>query len=203
MAKRKDGKLLYLTGRSRCGKTTHLMRLIMRDRRQVIWDIEGQYAMLPGYESVDGLGALVKRMIEIGQGEAKLAYQPGGTTDKEFDGFCKAAFSWGVLHPCTIVAEEISDVTTPGKAPNGWGILIRRGMKYQIDIYGVSQRPAEADKTILGNASCVIVFAPNTDADRHYLNKRLDIPLDKIPDQQLHYVERFNDGKLKAGKITF
>lgn len=58
-------------------------------------------------------------------------------------------------HASAVVIEETSDVTTPGKAPEHYGVLIRRGLKYGCSIYAISQRPAESDKTTFGNAGMV------------------------------------------------
>jgi hypothetical protein len=57
---------------------------------------------------------------------------------------------WG---DCAYVAEEIADVTTPSKAANGWGTVLRRGRKRGVTIFPVTQRPAEADKTAFTQAA--------------------------------------------------
>lgn len=207
MATRPDGSLEYVIGRSRCGKTTYLQKVIQHHKRILVWDIEGQWAMQPGFTEIGGhrtskenIEKLIEALLTAGD-RCWLAYQP--TSMSEFESFCQCAFVWGQDAPCAIVAEELADVSSQGKAPMSWGILIRRGMKYGISTYAISQRPAEADKTILGNAKVVTIFAPNTDADRDYLVKKLGVPAEKIPTADLHYLQRFNDGRTGAGKLKF
>jgi hypothetical protein len=88
-----------------------------------------------------------------------------------------AAFSWG---NCTAVAEETADVTTPAKAPVGWGTLVRRGRKRGISIIGVTQRPAESDKTIIGNATKIHCGMLKRPQDRKYMALEMDVPLQVV-----------------------
>ncbi len=207
MASRADGTLEYVIGRSRCGKTTYLQQRVANHDRVLVWDIEGQWAMLPGYKEIAGktskkknAEALIDALVNAGE-KAKIAYQPGSAA--EFETFCQCAMVWGFDAPCSIVAEELADVSNQGKAPDSWGVLVRRSMKYDVNVYGISQRPQESDKTILGNAKVVTVFAPNTDADRDYLVKKLGIAAEKIPTESLKYVNRFNDGRMTSGTLKF
>lgn len=103
----------------------------------------------------------------------------------EFNDFCRVAFWW--VRRCAqldrqsaVVVEETSDVTSPGKAPEYWGILLRRGLKYGADIFAISQRPAESDKTAVGNASVVHICRMNTQRDRRYLEGMTGVPLAAI-----------------------
>ena len=57
--------------------------------------------------------------------------------------------------PVTAIIEEIADVTRQGKASPPWGTLSRRGRKYGVQFYAVTQRPAEIDKTAYGQCSRV------------------------------------------------
>lgn len=97
--------------------------------------------------------------------------------EKHFALWCKCVFAWA---NCVAVAEEIADVTSPAKAPPAWGRLIRRGRKYGIEIWAVTQRPAEADKTILSNAAVLRTGALGRMADRKAIAAEMDIPVGEI-----------------------
>jgi hypothetical protein len=59
-------------------------------------------------------------------------------------------------------------------------VLVRRGLKRGIDIYAISQRWAEADKTAFGNASEYICFRMSSALDIEYVAKRTRIDADKL-----------------------
>ena len=85
-----------------------------------------------------------------------------------------AAFAWT---NCAVIAEEIADVTRVGKAPPMWGQLLRRGRKRAIKIYMTTQRPSEADKTALTQATMVRTGLLGRHADREALARDMDIPI--------------------------
>ena len=116
------------------------------------------------------------------KGAAKLAYIPNGHDLKgDFEFWAECALYWGRYKgACTVIAEELADVSTPAKAPPYWGMLCRRGLKRGITIYAISQRWAEADKTALGNASEFVVFIQATGDDAAYMAQKTRIPLEQI-----------------------
>jgi hypothetical protein len=85
----------------------------------------------------------------------------------------KCAFAWT---NAAVVAEETADVTSPSKARPNWGPLIRRGRARGLaPIFALTQRPAESDKTAIGNATLIRVGRMARDADRKMMAKELDI----------------------------
>lgn len=68
-----------------------------------------------------------------------------------FEFWARCTFAWC---NAAIVAEETADVTNPSKAPHWWGLLIRKGRARGLStIFALTQRPAESDKTDIGNAT--------------------------------------------------
>lgn len=199
---RKNGDMTFVMGRSRSGKTQYVIRMIakLKAKRILAWDPDSQFCELPGFKRVESLAELLS-ILRKTPGKAKLAYQV--KSNKDFDAFCKLAFNWNLLNPCAVIAEEVADVVSPGKASNGWGILIRRGRKYGVDVFALTQRPQETDKSTLGNCSKMVFFAPNTQMDRDYLVKNIGLAESDIPTENLHYLIRSEDGSLKKGKLTF
>lgn len=115
-------------------------------------------------------------------GAARLAYvAQGDDLKREFDFWAGCAFYWGrYLGACDVIGEELADTTSPGKAPGNWGMLLRRGLKRGINIYAISQRWAEADKTAIGNATEFVCFAMSSAEDVDYLSRKTRIPADKL-----------------------
>jgi len=131
--------------------------MMRMSRRAAAWDPEAQWCDLPGWRKVTTRKELLAAMQTAGH--MRIAYVAGGDLKAEFDFMCGCVmFAGRHIAPLDFVAEELADVTTPSKAPGNWGILVRRGLKRGINIYAISQRWSEADKTAIGNASLYIVF---------------------------------------------
>jgi hypothetical protein len=173
-----DGRLYVISGASRCGKSTQVAKMLRGSRRALAWDPEAQWCELPGWRKVTSRKQLLAAIQT--PGHMKIAYVAGGDLKPEFD-FCCACAMWAgrYRNPLDFVAEELADVTTPSKAPGNWGILVRRGLKRGINIYAISQRWAEADKTAMGNASIYIVFASRGE-DVNYISRKTMLPLDEL-----------------------
>lgn len=152
-----DGRLYVVSGASRCGKSTQVANMMRMSRRAVAWDPEAQWCEQPGWRKVTSRKQLLAAIQA--RGHMRIAYVAGGDLQAEFDFICGCVmFAGRHVEPLDFVAEELADVTTPSKAPGNWGILVRRGLKRGINIYAISQRWSEADKTAVGNASIYVVF---------------------------------------------
>lgn len=203
MGKRRTGEIGLYTGKTRSGKTYQLKRRIKSARRVLVWSVKepiDRYAAnWKGAITVRGLAELKATIQRVGSRPAVIIYTPRSL--KDFAGWAKLAHAWGIIAPCVVVAEELADVTTPGKAPDGWGELIRQGAGWGIDIYGVTQRPAESDKTIVGNMSFIHAHQVMRDNDRAYLAREMDLKVEDIAGLRGYaWVERWQDGRLKRGK---
>jgi hypothetical protein len=171
--KTQDGRLVIVSGASRCGKSTQVAREVRTEKRIVAWDPEDQWSQQSGFRKITNRKALLEAMQT--PGHMRLAYVPAGPLQEEFDFLCGCVMYAGrFIGPLVYVAEELADVTTPSKAPGNWGILVRRGLKRGITIYAISQRWAEADKTAMGNASEYRVFSSRAN-DVAYIAKRTGI----------------------------
>lgn len=200
-----DGKIVAIVGRSRSGKTAWLKKRIEKSPRLLVWDIEGQYN-----DNMQIISRKADLLAAIKKPKARISYVPA--SKEEFDFWAKCAFVFAQLGSdlgvmTDVVAEEIADVTTPAKAPDGWGMLIRRGSKYGANIYGITQRPAESDKTLFGNCHEVHCCAMRRPDDRRYMAKELDLELSEIDglnfkNLEFIHVDTYNDTKTK-GRLTF
>ena len=207
-----DGKIVIVAGKSRSGKTVFVNESIKSKPRLLIWDIEDQY---PQGKKIQSLAALIHAIKHDVQ---KLRFVPLASIPLalQFEFFCEAGFIMG--QKCavqgiesTIVVEETSDVTHPGKAPASWGTLIRRGLKKGISIYAISQRIAESDKTAIGNASIVHCCALALPNDIRTMSQVLRVSFDEIDslvsDEEKGHYEYFqrniNTNVTQKGVLTF
>lgn len=73
----------------------------------------------------------------------------------------------------------------------------------RIKILAVTQRPSEADKTILSNAATINVFQLGRHADRKQIALEIDVSTDMLQQMiPLEWVEfKRSDMSLKAGKL--
>lgn len=184
-------------GGSGSGKTAWLSRQVKKEKRVIVWDMKGEYARDFGYELVATLPALIERVR--GAKEARIAFS--SVNPKDFDAWARVAYAWG---RCVVIAEELADVTTPGKAPLGWGMVVRRGRDRALKVYGVTQRPSESDKTIVGNRTLVHCCMLPRAADRAYMAREMGIEqsvLDSL--QPLQYVEADQQNRITRRNLTF
>lgn len=169
-----DGKLVIMSGKSRSGKTAYTAQAISTASRVIAWDPHDQWGRLRGWQRLTSITALDQAAQTVRP--ARLAYVVGNDDIKlRFNQFCETALMFGrFFGRCSVVAEELADVSSPGKAPSAWGGLIRGALKLGIDIYAISQRWAEADKTAINNASEIVCFSMMP-MDVDYMSKRVGI----------------------------
>ena len=172
----KAGRLTAAIGASRSGKSAFVMAEIAGLDRVLVWDVKGEYS---GFIQCRTKAQLFKAVNRPGN-KGRIAFVPPSLDD--FDYFCRLAGAWVKLnygngHKTALVFEETADVTSPGKAPQSYGILLRRFLSYGVDIFAITQRPAESDKTAVGNASIVRVCRLQLARDRKSAANDTGIPL--------------------------
>lgn len=203
--RRPDGKLYGVLGKSRSGKTVWTARQVETARRLLVWDYKNEWWRLFGCRritSLHELGACVKPGAPV----ERLAFCSPGMTDREvFDRFCRLAFVWLQVDIGSLIIEETSAVTTPSKAPAAYGDILRMGLGFGCDIYALTQRPQESDKTAYGNATVLHCHMMQTDDDRLYVAKKLlGVPVDQFAAlQPLQWIERHDNGDLRIGAVSF
>lgn len=200
----KDGKLVIISGSSRCGKTAKTIRLVRGFSTVFIWDIEAQWCKQKGYKKISSIQDLKK--IVIAGKAGKYAYVSGGNFKADFEYFCMCVLYFGTYFgACAVVAEELADVTSTAKAGDNWGMLCRRGLKRGISIFAISQRWAEADKTALGNATDFYLFRMASGSDIEYMAKKTRVDYARLsnlkPLEFIHY--NALTGSVEGDKVTF
>jgi hypothetical protein len=189
---------MYFCGNSGTGKSSKIKEMLKKAPRAIIFDPDDEYSELTGVVRVTNANNLIQCLKQKKSANLKIAYVAEGV--KAFEFWANCAFQW---QNCIAVAEEIADVTTASKAPPAWGRLIRRGRKYGILICAVTQRPAEADKTILSNAAIIRTGALGRHADREAIAREMDCPVSHISKLiPLDFIEyKRSDLSLKKGRL--
>lgn len=202
--KTQDGVLEVISGATRSGKTAYVRKRLAKARRAWAWDPEAQWCELPGWRKVTTRRELIAWAQK--PGPQRIAYVAGADLKAEFDFWCQCVFHAGrFVEGLAAVPEELADVTAPGKAPPGWGILVRRGLKRGISLFPISQRWSEADKTAFGNASAYVMFRQSSADDVAYLSRKTRVPVEKLDGlRPLEWV-RYNayTGEMESGKLKF
>lgn len=202
--RRADGEMGLFTGATRQGKTASVKARIKKNKRVIVWSPKETmdcYAQFwGGAVVVRGIPALRSAILSTGKKTAHLVYVPWDFSD--FENFARLAFIWGTISPCVVVVEELADVTRPGKAPKGWGDLVRQGLGFGISIYAVTQRPSESDKTVLGNATFIRTHYLMRHEDRVSVSRHMGVKPEEIEKlKPLQFIERHNDGRIISAKL--
>lgn len=172
-----DGRIVLVTGSSGSGKTAWTRQFIAKETRLLCWDPEAEFASIPGTIQVTDLELV--QVARTGMAGRFAYVPPKGSGSFDFWARCAWAYAQTKGQKC-VVADETADVTNSGKASGAWGQIIRRGRKYECTVVGITQRPAESDKTIVGNASLIHICPQWETRDRKYLAERFDVPLDQL-----------------------
>lgn len=197
-------------GRTGSGKTTAAREYISAWSPHdlvMVWDMKGEYGQTstgnhrPGWVNAHTNAELFNAVTNLRGRVAFIAAAPG-----QFDYFCRVAHAAasGAARVCVVV-EELADVTSPAKAPDSWGIIVRRGRARGMTVVAVTQRPQESDKTILGNRTHLWCGALPSDRDAEYMGRQLGVPREKImsmPEYAAWVQHDFSPPKLIYGKKT-
>lgn len=200
---RLDGRLVLVTGSSRSGKTAWVAQQVDRYGPLLVWDSVGEWSDRYGCKRIGSVRGLADAVTGPA-GAGRLALDVPVTAGN-FEAFARLAMIAAKLRDgLRIVVEELADVTTPGKAPAAWGELCRKGLRYGPEIFAITQRPAESDKTAAGNASLIHAHRMALARDRAYMAALLDVPVSRVEKlAPLEYLERTADGRKSAGRVTF
>jgi DNA helicase HerA-like ATPase len=172
-----DGRVTLVAGSTGSGKTLWVREQAASAPRLLVWDALGEWNRELRIKSVSlrELSGLIRDELRDGAGGKFRASFTGPITRENFCAFCGLAWVWLRIVPGVLVVEELADVTSPGKAPAAWGDIVRKGRHFGADIFAITQRPAESDKTALGNAAAVHCGLLAFPSDRRYLANVLDV----------------------------
>jgi hypothetical protein len=204
---RAEGRLFAVAGASRSGKTLWTAQRVARVRRVLVWDLLGEWSTRYRCARVESFTELAARIDT----RARLAFHRPGMAapsrdgkPSDFETFCRLAFCWLRLAPGALVIEETASVTHAGKAPAAWGDVVRMSLRYGVELYALTQRPAESDKTAFGNASVVHAGRFTMPRDRATIADYLDVPVATVAAlRPLDWIERDHvTGVTRTGRVN-
>ena len=205
--RRPDGEAILVCGSRGSGKTEWTRRRCEGAERLLVWDSIGQWSEEGVVTPVRSLQQLHQLITADLANPGRFRYGYIGRINAEtFNTFCRLTYVWMKAAPGgVLVVEELADVTSPGKAPEGWGQIIRKGRHESGSVYGVTQRPAESDKTIAGNCDLIHCGRLSFPGDRKTLAEYLDVPVRDITKlKNLQWIERdMRTTELRKGVLTF
>lgn len=194
-----------ICGSSGSGKSHFVKNRIKREKRLIIYDPDSEYSDIGNIQTVRTIAELTDLVRRHLKSPLRVRFVPPPSdkfADREafFGKWAQTAFAWC---NCVAVAEELAGVTKPSRAVGGWHTLVSRGRKRGIAIYAVMQRPAESDKTVIGNATALQVGKMTRHADRAYMAAEMDIsPQDILRLGQFEYIRKdIKTGKCVIGKV--
>ena len=200
---RPEGELGVYSGSSRMGKTYALQQKIKKHKRVIVWSVKetlDRYGQLwPNTIYITNLFELKKIIKSKGKNKSlHIVYTPRSL--KDFPGWSAAAHALGIIDACSVVGEEMADVSSSQKAPEGWGNLCRQGLGWGINIYAVTQRPSESEKTSVGNATYIHCHRLSRPNDRAYMAQEMNIPGEKIEKLgKYRWIESWPGGEIREG----
>lgn len=182
----------FVAGARGSGKSSWLKQYARGFGRVIVWDPMREYGSALGVDTV----RRPLDLVALRHTAPVLVFAPELVSVEAFDFFSQVAWSRAAG---LVVADELATVTHAGKASGWWGRLIREGRHKGIEVAGAAQRPAEIDKTIIGNATRLIVFRLGRLKDRALMAEELDI--DRAEIDTLEPLE-FLDADRLTRKIT-
>lgn len=203
MAVEADARIWAAVGASGTGKGLWVKNHLRAERpaRLVVWDFKKEYSEFA--RLVPTLAGVRRAMIAAGaDGPLRIAYCPVGSGEKamrrEFEALCELVYAW---ERCTFIAEELSNVTTPGWAPASWRKMTTSGRHAEIHIIGATQTPTLVDKTFLGNCTLIHCGPLREFAHREQMARAMDIDGGRLAALvKFQWIEKdFDSGEVSDG----
>ena len=139
--------------------------------RVIVFDPLGEY----DGERFDNLCSLLR--YARGRKRFFAVYRPRDAR-AEFPWLARIAFELGGL---CLVAEEISWAISPAKMPVEIEALIRYGRHRDVELLGISRRPAEVNRDLTANANEVYIFRTHEPRDIKYFRDVIGSVADTLP----------------------
>ncbi len=172
-----------IMGATGSGKSEETKQALLREKGDVfVFDVKNEYGSQPGFRRVGTRADFYREMLKGG----RVAWAANSPADFEF--FCRCVWARG---SALVIVEELASVTGTAKAIGAWHLILTQGRGYGLRVIGITQRPAEIDKTIIGNATLIRTHRLTRGSDRAYVAAELDVPrsdLDALKD--FDYIER-------------
>lgn len=193
-----EKKIILIIGKRGSGKSYLANKMIINDRRLLIYDIMSEYTngVVFGTETQMDFRQFWFRVYK---NNFRLIYRPI-QPKIEIEVLANAVFALGNL---TFVVEEVDSICTAYDLPETFSKIIARGRHRNITLIGVTPAPFGIHRDLTRQAKEIYVFNTKEPRDRDYLRnllgQEIEAKLDAL--EQYQYV-KWEDGKenLEIGK---
>lgn len=193
------------------GKSAWIKQLLIAQRpsRLIVWDFKHDPGLIGTGRAFSSLPEFIRAM-KAPAFELRYLVAHQADIHAQFDVFCKAAFQAGNL---VMFVDELPEVTKANKAPAAWRRCVNVGRDYTgadgkrrwLSIIGAGQRPAECDKSFIGNCDVIHVGRLAHQADAREMAQSLGCDFRQLlalPD--LDWIERrAGDVSFSQGRLSF
>jgi len=170
-------RITTVYGATGSGKSHLVKGALARARRIIVFDPQHEYGSVCGGEIVSNAGEMIEAMAGDMRG-FKVAYQPKGEADmvEQLHTVACALWDWQDVVPgtATLVIEEANRGYPNEKVPaklRGMQKLVLQGRHRNIQLVGISQRPALVNPDLRTNAGRVVLFRLADYSDRQTVGR--------------------------------
>jgi hypothetical protein len=178
-------EIIFVSGQRGSGKSYWTKQLSRTLPRCIILDTLGEY-------KADQYFTEIEEVIEFLENDQRtsrfftVSYNPVDL-DGEFGLFCRAILARGDIY---LIMEELDQLSTPYSTPYEFARLIKYGRHFNIQIVGVSRRPAEVSRLFTSQASRFICFPQVEPNDIKYWRSIIGKSADQLPSMpDYHYLD--------------
>ena len=176
-----DEKIITLVmGKRGSGKSYLVKQWCRQYERLLIYDPQGEY--IDGV-IIDDISELKNFWIKVYRKKFRIIYRPIDA-ENEFEPICKLVWE---CHNITFIVEEVQSFCNPQSICYDFKALISKGRHRDIELIGVTQRPAEISKLLTSQAKRMCIFNVTDPNDIKYFTQTFGMEFIEKLDQLQQY----------------
>lgn len=170
-----ENEVIFVSGQRGSGKSYWTKNHLLKLPRVLIYDSLSEYTADFNFQDV---GSLVD-FLKTDQASTSFYSASLDTYDEgDFPLFCRAALACSNLY---VIIEEIDLFTNPLSTPVELLRLLKYGRHWNLQIIGVSRRPAEVSRHFTAMTTRFVIFNQREPRDIAYFRSVIGENADKIP----------------------
>jgi hypothetical protein len=206
-----NAQRLAAFGATGTGKTAWVKQQIarMKPARLLVWDFKHDPGLDDMGKPFDDLGAMIRASTGA-RFQHRYRVDHGKDVQAQFELFCLLA--WSVPGEVLMFVDELPEVTKANRAPPAWRRCVNVGREHRVgavlarfSIIAAGQRPAECDKSFIGNCDVIHTGRLADAADATKMARSFGLkPFDLQNLPNLHWYEKRADTPgVQSGVLSF
>lgn len=168
-------EVIFVSGQRGSGKSHWTKKHLLKLPRVLIYDSLSEYTADFNFQDIDSLVDFLKTDQAVNSFYSAVL----DTYDEnEFPLFCRAALACDNLY---VIIEEIDLFSNPLSTPVELLKLLKYGRHWNLQIIGVSRRPAEVSRHFTAMTTRFVIFNQREPRDISYFRSIIGEHADKIP----------------------